>query len=284
VKRFVCIAAALLLAACSSGLDQKIDGSSEKAFESSLARMKQSAQPDEAAKLDDSLLVLAISDVSIGYEGGILRALAKISMQKSPEQLAEQLMPLVNGKTGREVIAAGQKRKKDEAAKQLAALEKESAQLRKLRDEKATTRGVLELIQVLEPTLRFSSVGPQKISLMDFRVMNGTDVPLTYLYLRGTVSAPASNKVLFSDDINYRLAEALAPGATKELRLPNSSPGKWNAPEIWGKDNLAFAIEVVNAETGPGHKLAAAFTFKDGERLLLLEKQKPELEKIVQGK
>ncbi len=284
MKRVVCIAAALLVAACSSGLDQKIDASSEKTFESSLARMKKSAQPDEAAKLDDSLLVLAISDVTIGYEGGILGALAKISMQKSPEQLAEQLMPLVNGKTGREVIAAGQKRKKDEAAKQLAALDKESAQLRKLRDEKATTRGVLESIQVLEPTLRFSSVGPQKISLMDFKVMNLTDVPLTYLYLRGTVSAPASNEVLFSDDINYSLTEALAPGATKELRLPNSSPGKWNAPEIWGNDNLAFTIEVVNAETGPGRKLVASFTFKDGARLALLEKQKPELEKIVQGK
>ena len=284
MKRFVCIAAALLLAACSSGLDQKIDASSEKTFESSLARMKKSAQPDEAAKLDDSLLVLAISDVTIGYEGGILGAFAKISMQKSPEQLADQLMPLVNGKTGREIIAAGQKRKKDEAAKQLAALDKELAQLRKLREEKATTKGALESIQVLEPTLRFSSVGPQKISLMDFSVMNLTDVPLTYLYLRGTVSAPASNKVLFSDDINYKLTEALAPGATKELRLPNSSPGKWNAPEIWGKDNLAFTIEVVNAETGPGRKLAASFTFKDGARLALLEKQKPELEKMVQGK
>lgn len=284
MKRFVCIAAALLLGACSSGLDQKIDASSEKAFESSLARMKKSVQPDEAAKLDDSLLVLAISDVSIGYEGGILGALAKISLRKSPEQLAEQLMPLVNGKTGREVIAAGQKRKKEEAAKQLAALDKEAAGLRKLRDEKATTKGVLESIQVLEPTLRFSSIGPQKISLMDFRVMNGTDVPLTYLYLRGTVSAPAGNKVLFSDDINYKLNEALAPGATKELRLPNSSPGKWNAPEIWGKDNLAFTIEVVNAETGPGQKLGASFTFKDGERLALLEKQKPELEKMLQVK
>ena len=102
-----------MLAGCSSGLDRKFDGTSEKGFESSLADMKKSAKPDEVARLDDALLALAVTDVSIGYEGGIVGALRKISA-RSPEQLADVLMPIVNGKTGRDIIAAGRKRKADE--------------------------------------------------------------------------------------------------------------------------------------------------------------------------
>ena len=287
MKRTLAIAFAaitLMLTACSSGLDRKLDGSSEKSFESSLAEMKKSAKPDEIARLDDALLALAITDVSIGYEGGIVGALRKIS-NRSPEQLADQLMPLVNGKTGREIIAAGQKRKQDEAARQLANVDREMAQLGKMSEDKASSKGALAPIEVLEPTLRFNSVGPEKMSVIDLKVKNGTELGLTSLYLRGTVAESAGNKVLFSDDIKYKLAdEPLLPGVTKSLRLPHSGRGKWNAPEIWGKDNLVFTVEVVNAENLQGQKLAASFTHKDGERLLALENIRQALDKILAEK
>ena len=145
--------------------------------------------------------------------------------------------------------------------------------------------GALAPIEVLEPTLRFNSIGPEKISVMDFKVKNGTDTGLTYLYLRGTVAESASNKVLLSDDIKYKLAdEPLLPGVTKSLRLPHSGRGKWNAPEIWGKDNLVFTIEVVNAENLQGKKLAASFTHQDGERLAELDKTRQALDKILAEK
>ena len=282
MKKILSLLIVFTLTACSSGLDGKLDGSSEKAFETSLARMKKSARPDDVARLDDALLVLAISNVSIGFEGGILGALKKISVASSPEQLADQLMPIINGMSGREIIKAGQKRKTEEAAKQLARIEIEMSQLTKLRDEKASTKGILAPIQILEASLRFNSIGPQKMSVMDFKVKNGSDVALTYLYLRGTVTEAGSKKVLFSDDINYKLsAEPLQPNETKALRLPNSTHGKWNAPEIWGKENLGFSIEVVNAENLAGQRLAASFTHKDNERLATLEANKQALAKMI---
>ena len=282
MKKILSLLIVFTLTACSSGLDGKLDGSSEKAFETSLARMKKSARPDDVARLDDALLVLAISNVSIGFEGGILGALKKISVASSPEQLADQLMPIINGMSGREIIKAGQKRKTEEAAKQLARIEIEVSQLTKLRDEKASTKGILAPIQILEASLRFNSIGPQKMSVMDFKVKNGSDVALTYLYLRGTVTEAGSKKVLFSDDINYKLsAEPLQPNETKALRLPNSTHGKWNAPEIWGKENLGFSIEVVNAENLAGQRLAASFTHKDNERLATLEANKQALTKMI---
>lgn len=282
MKIFLAILVALVLVACSSGLDRKLDGSNDKAFETSLAAMKKSAKPAEIAQLDEALLVLAISNVSIGFEGGILGALKKITATKSPEQLADQLMPVVDGLTGREIIKAGQKRKHDEATKQLAAIETEVAQLTKLREENASTKGILAPIQILEPTLRFNSIGPQKMSVMDFKVKNGSDIALTFLYMRGTVTESATGKVLFSDDINYKLrAEPLLQGETKALRLPNSTNGKWNAPEVWGKENLGFTIEIVNAENLAGQRLAASFTTKDSERLVTLAANKQTLAKML---
>lgn len=284
MKRILPIAAMLLLAACTSGLDRKLDGSSEKKFESSLADMKKSAKPEDIAALDDALLALAVTDVSIGYEGGIVGALKKLSIAKSPEQLAERLMPLVDGKTGREIVAAGQARKKGEAAKQLASVDKEIAQLSKLRDEKAATRGAIEPIKVLEPTLRFNSVGPEKMSVMDFKVRNGTDKGLTFLYLRGSVAESAGGKVLFADDIKYKLSdEPLLPGDTKSVRLPYSGRDKWNAADIWGRDNLLFTVEVVNADDLQGNRLAAAFTFKDAERIEQLAATKRALAAMLAG-
>ena len=282
MKTFLAILIALTLAACSSGLDRKLDGSNDKTFETSLAAMKKSAKPAEVAQLDEALLVLAISNVSIGFEGGILGALKKIAATKSPEQLADRLMPIVDGQTGREIIKAGQKRKHDEAAKQLAAIEIEVAQLTKLREENASTKGILAPIQILEPTLRFNSIGPQKMSVMDFKVKNGSDIALTFLYMRGTVTDSATGKVLFSDDINYKLrAEPLLQGETKSFRLPNSTNGKWNAPEVWGKENLGFTIEIVNAENLAGQRLAASFTTKDSERLVTLAANKQTLAKLL---
>ena len=61
--------------------------------------------------------------------------------------------------------------------------------------------------------------------------------------------------------------EVGAAGATLHLGLPFSGRDKWNAADIWGKDNLVFTVEVVNADDLQGRKLAAAFTFKDAERL-----------------
>ena len=266
---------AMALVACSSGLDRKIDGTTEKTFETSLAAMKKSATADEAARLDDALLVLAISNVSIGFEGGILGAFKKISAVKRAELLTDQLMPVVDGMSGREIIKAGQKRKEDEIAKQLGRIETEIAKLTKQRDEYASTKGILAPIRIVEPRLRFNRVGSQKMSVIDFTVNNSSDIALTYLYLRGIVAEKATGKALFTDDINYKLSAApLMQGESKTLRLPHASPDKWNAPAVWGNENLVFRIDVVNAENLAGQKLAAAFTHKDIERMSALEDDK----------
>ncbi len=280
--RFPLLLLLLVLAACSKGLDRKINASSESNFETSLADIKKKASAEEAAQLDQAMIALAVADVSIGYEGGILLAFQKLAASKSPEQLGSTLMALVDGKTGREVVDMGRQRLKSEGAKQLAAGDKEIALLKQMRDENVAKRGALEGIVVSDATLRFSSVGPEKQSVLDFKVRNGTATGLSHLFLRGTVSEVAGGKVLASEDFSYKLSQSpLLPGETKAIRLPQGARSKWNQPEVWGKDALAFKVEVINAEDLAGQKLTTAFTSKDQARLDQLEANRKALSALI---
>jgi hypothetical protein len=270
------------LAACTKGLDRKVNGSNEAVFEQSLAEMKKNASQEDVAKLDEALYALAVSDVSIGYEGGILGAFRKISRGKPPEQLGAALMAAVDGKSGREIVEMGRKRLQVEGARQLAAGDKEIALLKQMRDENTAKKGALEGIEVLDATLRFSSVGPERLSVMDFKVRNGSAGGLSHLYLRGTASEAAGGKILASEDFNYKLSESpLLPGDIKAIRLPQGSRSKWNQPEIWGKDQLLFKVELVNADNLAGQKLTTAFTTKDAARLAQLEANRQALSAMV---
>lgn len=273
--------AVLALAGCTKGLDRKFNGSSESAFEQSLAEIRKNSSAEDTARLDEALHVLAVSDVSIGYEGGILGAYRKLA-RGGPEQHAAVLARVVDGKTGREVLELGKARLKSEGAKQLAAGDKEIALLKQMRDENAAKKGALDGIEVLDATLRFSSVGPEKLSVLDFKVRNGSATGLSHLYLRGTASEAASGKVLASDDFNYKLSESpLLAGDIKAIRLPQGARSKWNSPEVWGKDNLAVKVEVVNADDLAGKKLTTAYTSKDAARLALLESNKAALTAMI---
>jgi hypothetical protein len=282
MKILVSAIAVLCLAGCTKGLDRKFNGSSEAAFEQSLAEIKKNAPAADIAKLDHALYALAVSDVSIGYEGGILGALRKMTRAGSPEQHAAALLRVTDGKTGREVIEAGYARLGVEGKKQMAAGDKEMALLKQMRDENTAKKGALDGIEVLDATLRFSSVGPEKLSVVDFKVRNGTSGGLSHLYLRGTASDAASGKVLASEDFNYKLSESpLLPGETKSIRLPQGARSKWNGAEVWGKDNLGFKVDVVNAENLTGQKLTTAFTTKDAARLAQLEADRLALQDLI---
>jgi hypothetical protein len=90
--------------------------------------------------------------------------------------------------------------------------------------------------------------------------------------------------VLVTDEFTYRASPPIDPSQVRGVRLPSSTPGKWNSPQLAKQSELALQLSVENATTKGGQKLAASFTQKDAERLAALEKQKPILEALVAGK
>lgn len=272
----------LLLAACSRGLDQKIDASSDEALANSLANIRKSASATEVAALESALRVLAVSNMSIGYEGGIVGALEKLESQPVAG-LRDRFESAVQGKSGKSIIDAARQRKKEQAARDLPLVEQELSKLTKLGNEREAGKAVLEQIVIQLPRFGYQPTPTGKLAMLEFKVSNNTDKKLTSLFLRGSAIDPGSQQVLFVDDINYKLPAGLAPGETKDIRLPYSQPDKWNAPELARRTEIELGIEVVNAETAPGVKLVAHFTHKDAQRLTQLERMKPLLENMAKG-
>jgi hypothetical protein len=275
MKHAIAVAAALLLAACTSGLDHKLDGTSEKAFQASLEKMRKSASPEDAKRLDDALRILAIRDVTIGFEGGILGAMKKIQ-PKSPESLAEDLMPQVNGRTGRDILEAAATRRREQGQRQLQAVNAEAEKLRKARAEKESAREFLARIQVQDARIGIGG----GMAIMDFKVRNDSEEALASLFLRATVTG-ADGRALVVDEFTYKALPPIAPAQLRAVRLPSSTPGKWNSPELAKQTGLGLALSVENATTPAGQKLATSFTQKDAERLAALESMKPELEALA---
>jgi hypothetical protein len=282
LNRAIVLAVAFLLASCGGGLDQKLDGSSEAAFRASLDKVRRGSSDEEVKRLHDALRILAISDVSIGFEGGILGAEEKMR-GKSPESLADVLLVHVNGRTGKEVIAAAADRRREQADRQLAAAKVEIAKLKKARAEKEAAREFLARVEIQEPRIAILGSGAQRMGVLDFKVVNGSEEVLSSLFLRAAVSG-AEGKVLMTDEFTYRASPPIAAAQTRDVRLPSSSPNKWNSPQLAKEDRLGLALQVENASTASGSKLATSFTQKDAERLVLLEKQAPQLEALVAAK
>ncbi len=282
MRNVVAFALALALSACTRGLDYKVDGSSEAAFKSSVQKIRDSASGEDVQLLEESIRVLAVPDMQIGFEGGILGAMEKMRA-KNLESIAEIVLPQVNGKSGREIVSAAQKRMRDQARKQLAVQDAELDKLRKARAEKDSAREFLARIEILDPRLAVVGVSPMRSAILDFKVRNGSEEALASLFLRASVTG-ANNEVLLTDEFTYRASPPIAADQVREVRLPSSSPSKWNTPQLAGQATLSLKLQVENAATSAGTKLATSFTQMDEARLALLEKQKPELEAIVKGK
>ncbi|WP_171094287.1 DUF6694 family lipoprotein [Usitatibacter rugosus] len=280
--RAILLASTLALAACSGGLDQKLDGSSEAAYRTSLNKVRNSVSEEDRKQLDESLRILAVSDVSIGFEGGILTAVDKLRSTPLTE-LAEPLMPQVNGRTGRDIVAAAKLRMKEQAERQLATSKIEIEKLTRARKEKESARDFLAKVEILEPRIAIVGTDAQRMGILDFKVSNGSEEVLSSLFLRATVKG-ADDKVLMTDEFTYKASPPIAAGQVRDVRLPSSSPNKWNSSELAKQAQLALQLQVENAATLAGSKLAASFTQKDADRLALLEKQKPVLEALVAAK
>ncbi len=279
LNRAIFVITAVLLAACGGGLDQKFDATSEAAYRASLEKIRKGSSAETVRQLEDALRILAISDVSIGFEGGSLGALEKMR-GKTPESLADVLLAQVSGKSGREVIAAAAARTKEQADKQLAASKAEIATLKKARTEKDAAREFLSKVEIQEPRIAILGSGAQRMGVLDFKVANGSEETLASLFLRASVTG-AEGKVLMTDEFTYRASPPIAASQTRAVRLPSSAPNKWNSPELAKESQLGLKLHVENASTAAGSKLATSFTRKDEERLAFLEKQQPRLEAMA---
>ena len=262
----------MCVSGCTKPLDRKIDASSERSYKESLSAIEAKLTPDEKAKFEKSLQVVAFSS-AVPKEDGVLGLMAAV---KDPGAIEAKALGAVNGKTPREVIAQANTILKDRAKAELTSINQEIADLQKRKAGADKAKALLSTITVAEPRYYWtSSTFPEPV--LDFKVTNGSGVALSRIFFHGIVSTPGRTIPWIEDDFNYEIPGGLEKGETRHLRLAPNQFSKWGTQETQGRKDLVSAVSVVNAAGPDGKMLAPVFGKNDHERLTELLKKQADL-------
>lgn len=274
--RFVGMLLAGLLMACQP---TTIDASSAEAARRSMEEITAELSPEKRQEFQEAAQMLLANSV-LGAMGTAFTA-AMAGEKVDSEAMTQDLMASLDGKTADEVIAEAKRiregREQEQAEQQRKMAERERQreleelqELNSKREASEAARAQLAKFEVLHS--RFykreqAYMGPQ--SVIELKVRNGTDHPISRAYFRGTLATPGRAVAWHEDEFNYSISGGLEPGEIGEWTLsPNMFSG-WGAAEM--KPGAVFTIEVVRLDGPDGEQLFAdEWTEHNEERLVAL--------------
>lgn len=238
-----------------AGCQPKLDGSSNEAMVASTAKLKESLSPDEVEKFEDSLKLIALSELNLK---GIL------SGEFAESDFATKVQKKLDGKGYSEVVAMADQIKADRKAR-----EKEQAveEIKELAEKIAKAKSDKEnLAKVTVDRSRFY-LRPQMYGrpepVIEVSVTNGTDKAISRVYARGTIASAGRTIPWFSDEFNYSISGGIEPGEkTNNTLAPNmfSDWGKVEAPS-----DAVFTVEIYKVD-GPDNEVLFSSDPKDLEK------------------
>lgn len=254
----------LLLTACAK---PRIDTSSDEAMKRSIAAVRESLPESERAKFDESLKIVALSQIDFS---------TMIATGSSGVNLTEtKVKEVLAGKTADEIIATAdriiterQQKERAQALAEIKELEEKQAKAQKAKIELAK----FQVIRSRFFKVRQMFLGDQPV--IELSVKNGTAHPVSRAYFVGTLASPGRAVPWLKEEFNHQISGGLEPGETANWRLsPNMFLGGWSQVEA-PKDAI-LTVKVVELEGVDGKPLFSSreFTADDAERLTELKKK-----------
>lgn len=235
------VAISLALAGCG---DPKIDGKSEAAYQSSLAKVAEGLPESRRQEFSEALSIVAMSQLSLSD---------MFSGKQSADSFKGKTIASLDGKTAAQVIDEASKIRADRAVKEKQQAIKEVSDL--LEKKAGAEKDRADLAKFTVSKSRFSMRPEQYLTgsqpIVELSVVNGTSHPISRAYFKGTIASPGRSVPWFSDDFSYSIKGGLEPGESAEWSLaPNmfSDWGKIDAPS-----DAVFTVEVVRLD-GPDQK------------------------------
>jgi len=252
----------LLLTACAK---PRVDTSSDEAMKRSIKAVRESLPENERAKFDESLQIVALSQVDFS---------TLIATGSSGVNLTEaKVKEVLAGKTAEEIIASAdriiterQQKERAQALAEIKELEEKQTKAQKAKIELAK----FQVIRSRFYKVKQMYLGDQP--MIEISVKNGTAHPVSWAYFVGTLASPGRAVPWLKEEFNYQISGGLEPGETANWRLsPNMFLGGWSRVEA-PKDAI-FTVEVVELEGAEGKPLFSSreFTTADAERLAELK-------------
>lgn len=221
----------------------RIDGSSEEAFQSSLAEVRESLNGDDRERFAEALTALAFEEA--GLEG--LLALG-------PDAMTREMRLKLDGKTGgeilveaEEIIAERKRREREQALAEIVELEEKKRAAERAGVE--LRRFVVVRSRFYKQPQRFGSPEPR----IELTVRNDTDHAVSRAYFTGTIASPNRSVPWLKDDFNYPIPGGIEPGEELSWTLAPNTFSDWG--RVDAPPDAVLTVEVVRLDGPDGEPL-----------------------------
>ncbi|MBG53095.1 MAG: hypothetical protein CML99_11870 [Rhodobiaceae bacterium] len=252
------VAIGLLLAACFQS-EPKLDASSEERFQESVRAVSESLSPESRESFTKSLLGIALNPT--GDEKPALAQLVELAnaTDSSPNVIFQRVGPIVDGKTGLQVIALADQRQLETYQRQLVALQEEIEDLQHDLDDararEAEAERILGAIELSGARYYWSNDRYRRSPAFDFKIENNGSFAIKRMFAHGVVETPGRSIPWIDEDFNYEFTGGLEPGESKTLTLAPNTYGPWGKPDLRDRTDLVMSITILDLENAAGERV-----------------------------
>lgn len=288
--RFIALAGlTILISGCLEG-EPTFDTSGEEAYRKSLANVKQALSPDDAERLPNALMQLTLADTPQA-DGSVLGGLAKLaSLSRSPELLLAQLGPLIDGKSGPQVLTLAGEKQLERFRRQMEAATEEIERLRAetsvANAQRVSEEEALNGFEISGARYYWREGGFRSEPVIDFKIENGSDHAIKRIFVRGVLETPGRSVPWVDDEFNYAFRGGLEPDEAQSLKLAPNSFGEWGSRELKDRNDLVLTLSLVNVEDANDKRLVTVDENdikRKEKRIAALIEQRDELAEKIRG-
>jgi|GEM_PF-481829 len=252
------VAINLLLAACFQS-EPKLDASNAERFQESMRAVSDSLNPESRERFAQSLFAIALNPT--GDEKPVLAQLAELAnaSDSSPNMIFLRVGPIVDGKTGLQVIALADQRQLETYQRQLSALKEEIENLQQDLDgaeaREAEAERTLGAIDLSGARYYWNNNRYLRAPAFDFKIVNNGSFAIKRIFAHGVVETPGRSIPWIDEDFNYEFTGGLEPSESKTLSLAPNQFGPWGKAELRDRTDLVMSITVLDLENAAGERV-----------------------------
>lgn len=263
---------AFLLAGCGA---PRVDASSDSAFKDSLTRVRESLDSEKQEKFDESLKEVAFSDFSLA----------------KADSLAEDLKQKLDGKTGDEIISAGdaaiakrKEREREQALQEIKELQSEIEEVNKEREEAKKAREGLAKFAVTRSRFYFQEQRylSRPLPVIALTMKNSTKKAVSRAYFEGVLASPGRSVPWLKDSFSYEIPGGIEPGEELSVDLQPNMYGDWaKAPQ--DRKDMVLTVTATRIDGADGEAIFDTASSEDYDKKIEeLNERLQALEKVVQ--
>lgn len=272
------LAVGCLFLALSGCGDAKVDASTDEKMKESIAKVKAALPEDKRPAFEEALRVLAFADI---HDLGDLAAVGKTGA------LERGIKERVNGKTGLEIIAEGQRVSADKEVRRKAREAEQEAERKRYEEERKAREREQALKEIDELRVKMEGEGSDLLSkfvverasfgksdegfirenAIELAVKNRTGKAVSRAYFRAILLTPGREIPWVDSEFNYQISGGVESGESAVWNLRPNMFGEWSKAPTDRRDVL-FIVLPVALEGADGRTFASSRFDADDEKRL----------------